>query len=125
MIPFELNKEFVLQDVYYDFDKWDLRKDALPAIDRLYEAMLINPKIKIQIGSHTDCRGDEKYNLELSRNRAKSVYQYLLNRNISPQRLEYIGLGETGFAVSCECNLCTEEEHQKNRRSTFKISILE
>lgn len=125
MIPFELNKEFVLQDVYYDFDKWDLRKDALPAIDKLYEAMLINPKIKIQIGSHTDCRGDEKYNLELSKNRAKSVYQYLLNRNISPERLEYIGFGETGFAMPCDCNLCTEEEHQKNRRSTFKISLLE
>ncbi len=125
LIPFELNKEFVLQDVYYDFDKWDLRKDALSAIDKLYESMIINPKIKILIGSHTDCRGEEKYNLELSRNRAKSVYQYLIDKGISSNRLDYIGFGEREFAVPCECNLCSEEEHQKNRRSTFKISLVE
>ncbi|MBK8403537.1 MAG: OmpA family protein [Saprospiraceae bacterium] len=125
LIPFELNKEFVLQDVYYDFDKWDLRPDALPAIDKLYESMIINPKIKIHIGSHTDCRGEENYNLELSRNRAKSVYQYLIDKGIFSDRLDYIGFGEREFAVSCECNLCSEEEHQMNRRSTFKISLLE
>lgn len=121
LLQHSFDKEFVIKSLYYDFDKWDIRQDAEPALKELLLILRNNPEISILIGSHTDCRGDDKYNLELSEKRAKSAKDWLMLKGIEEKRLIHQGYGEENPAVRCECKLCTESEHQSNRRSTFKI----
>jgi len=71
--------------------------------------------------SHTDCRGTDEYNLDLSQKRAQAAIDYLMSTGISAKRLEAVGMGESSLAVNCVCEDCTEDQHQKNRRTTFKI----
>jgi peptidoglycan-associated lipoprotein len=115
------NKEIVLQDIYYDFDRWEIRSDARPTLDSLAILLTINPNIKITLGSHTDCRGTEIYNQELSQKRAESVVSYLIEKGIKQSRLEPIGYGKSKPIQQCICEQCTEQEHQLNRRTTFAI----
>lgn len=115
------NKEINLENIYYDFDKWDIRADAIPTLNKLAELLISNPEIKIQLASHTDCRGTTGYNQTLSQKRAQSVVDYLITQKIAPERLSAIGYGESKPAVECECNKCLEEEFQINRRTTFTI----
>jgi outer membrane protein OmpA-like peptidoglycan-associated protein len=115
------NKEIVLDNIYYDFDKSDIREDAKPTLNQLANTLKQNPSIKIQLSSHTDCRGNEGYNEELSQRRAQSAVDYLISLGINANRLIAKGYGESIPAVICNCSNCTEEEHQKNRRTTFKI----
>lgn len=114
-------REVVLKNIYYDYDKWELREESFPTLDELYKIMKNNPGYKIKLGSHTDCRGEADYNLELSLKRANSVVQYLVSKGISKSRLIPIGYGETKLIEDCECENCTEQQHQKNRRTTFEI----
>ncbi len=114
-------REVVLKNIYYDYDKWELRDESFPTLDELYKIMKNNPGYRIKIGSHTDCRGEDDYNLELSLKRANSVVQYLLSKGINKDRLIPIGYGETRLIDKCECENCTEQQHQKNRRTTFEI----
>ncbi len=113
--------EIIISNIYYDFNKWDIREDAEAPLDSLSEMLKLNAQLKIELGSHTDCRGEDQYNLNLSQKRAQSVMNYLNNKGVGEDRLKAIGYGETKFAIDCECNSCTEEEHQANRRTTFKI----
>lgn len=115
------NKEINLENIYYDFDKWDIRSDAMPTLNKLAEILIANPDIKIQLGSHTDCRGTNSYNQILSQKRAQSVVDYLISQKIAPERLSAIGYGESKPSENCECNKCTEDEFQINRRTTFTI----
>ncbi len=115
------NREIVLENIYYDYDKWDIRPDAEPTLNRLADVLRQNPDIRIQLGSHTDCRGQDAYNENLSQKRAQSAVNYLIGKGIDPGRLSALGYGETQPAVSCLCTRCTESEHQANRRTTFKI----
>ncbi len=116
-----LQREIVLEDIYYDFDKWDIREDAKPTLDKLARTLQLNPDIRIQLASHTDCRGTDRYNLELSQKRAQAAVDYLIAKGISPERLIAKGYGESQLRVNCVCSRCTEEEHQLNRRTTFTI----
>ncbi len=115
------NKEIVLDNIYYDLDKADIREDAKPTLDTLAELLLINKDLNIQLGSHTDCRGDDEYNQDLSQRRAKSAVDYLISKGIDGRRLTAKGFGESQPAVPCVCARCTEDEHQLNRRTTFAI----
>jgi len=115
------NKEIVLQNIYYDFDKWDIRPDAIPTLNQLTIILQENPQIKIRLASHTDCRGTDKYNQDLSQKRAQSVVDFLISKGIAPERLSAVGYGESVPAVKCDCSKCTEEEYQANRRTTFTI----
>lgn len=115
------DKEIVISNVYYDFDKWDIRADAEPALDSLYEVLLLNPQLNIQLASHTDCRGEELYNQDLSRKRAESVVEYLEAKGLDESKFTAVGYGESRPSVDCECLNCTEEQHQANRRTTFTI----
>lgn len=121
LIPLILEKEFLLENVYYDFDKYNLRADAMPALNDLKKMLVDNPFIKIKILSHTDCRGEEEYNHILSQKRAESIVQFLIAAGITSDRLLAEGKGELSPVVNCLCEKCTEEEYQKNRRSTFKL----
>ncbi len=121
MLPLIYDEEFILQELYYDFDDWKIRKDAVPALERLKLLLVANPNIKILLGSHTDCRGEEAYNEVLSAKRAESAMEWLIQQDISSSRLQYKGYGENDLSVDCNCQDCTEEQHQLNRRTTFKI----
>ncbi len=116
-----LDKEIRLENIYYDFDKWDIREDAKPTLDALAENLKLNPNIRIQLSSHTDCRGNDSYNEALSQKRAQSAVDYLISKGIDPLRLVAKGYGEGVPEATCICARCTEEEHQLNRRTTFKI----
>jgi outer membrane protein OmpA-like peptidoglycan-associated protein len=119
--PIFFNTEIVLENIYYDFDKWDIREDAMPTLDELSKLLKLNPQITIELGSHTDCRGNDQYNLELSQKRAQSAVDYMIAQGIDPIRLSARGYGETKPSAQCICEECTEEEHQQNRRTTFRI----
>ena len=114
-------KEIVLEDIYYDYDKANLRADAIPKLDNLLKILRDNEGIRIQLSSHTDCRGEDDYNIDLSQRRAQSVVDFLIESGIDPAVLVAKGYGETSPAADCSCSKCSEEEHQENRRTTFKI----
>lgn len=116
-----VNKEIRLENIYYDFDEAYIREDAKPTLDELASVLLRNPDIRIELGSHTDCRGGNRYNQELSQRRAQSAVDYLISKGIPEDRLYAKGYGENQPANDCNCASCTEEEHQENRRTTFKI----
>lgn len=118
---FEKGVEIVLENVYYDFDKWDIREDAKPALIRLASILLDNPNLSIELSAHTDCRGDDDYNLKLSEKRAESAVQFLMSLGIDQSRLTAKGYGESRPVNSCLCDQCTEDEHQANRRTSFVI----
>ncbi|MEM7105759.1 MAG: OmpA family protein [Bacteroidota bacterium] len=116
------NVDINLPNIYYDFDKWDIRKDAEPTLNDLVGILNNNPQIaKIQLSSHTDCRGSNPFNEELSQKRAQSAVDYLIKRGIAADRLSAKGYGEDEPEVDCACLRCTEEEHQQNRRTAFRI----
>ncbi len=114
-------REIVLDDIYYDFDKADIRSDAEPTLRELARDLQLNPEVRIRLGSHTDCRGQESYNRALSQRRAESAVQFLIAQGIEASRLEAVGYGEDVARTDCACSRCTEEEHQLNRRTTFAI----
>lgn len=115
------NKEITLENIYYDYDKSDIRADATPTLNELAELLRRNPSVRIQLSSHTDCRGRDTYNLSLSQARAQSAVNYLISRGLPSERLVAKGYGETQPVTTCECTKCTEIEHQTNRRTTFKV----
>jgi outer membrane protein OmpA-like peptidoglycan-associated protein len=116
-----LDKDIRLENIYYDLDKWDIRADAQPTLDKLAETLKLNPKIKIQLSSHTDCRGSDTYNESLSQKRAQSAVDYLISKGIDAARLEARGYGEGVPEATCACAKCSEEEHQLNRRTAFRV----
>ncbi|MBK9490804.1 MAG: OmpA family protein [Haliscomenobacter sp.] len=116
-----LDKEIRPENIYYDLDKWDSRAEAQPTLDRWAETLKLNPKVKIQLSSHTDCRGTDAYNESLSQKRAQSAVDYLITKGIDAQRLEARGYGEGVPEATCACTRCTEDEHQLNRRTAFRV----
>ncbi len=117
-----IQKSVTLQNIYYDLDKWDIREDAKPALNQVATVMLENPTIVVEMGSHTDSRGKNPYNLELSQKRAESAVDYLTSKGIERNRLIARGYGETQLTNGCDDSAtCSEEEHQANRRTTFKV----
>ncbi len=116
------NVEIVLENIYYDYNKWDIRQDAMPTLDTLVDLLKQNPEIKIELASHTDSRGTVEYNQELSQKRAESAVQYLISSGIDSERLVAKGYGESKPVNRCVDGVtCSEEEYQQNRRTTFKI----
>lgn len=119
--PIFKNKEIVLDNIFYDYDQWAIRDDAKPSLNALSAILKNNPAIRIQLSSYTDCRGTDEYNLDLSQKRAQAAIEYLMSVGIPAARLIAQGFGESNPAVNCVCEECTEEQHQANRRTTFKI----
>ncbi len=115
------DKEIVLENIYYDLNESFIREDAKPTLNNLADLLKINPGLKIQLSSHTDCRADDDYNDRLSQARAESAVTYLQQNGIAEERLVAKGYGESLLAINCACEECTEEEHQANRRTTFKV----
>ncbi len=115
------DREIVLQNIYYDYNQSQIRADAEPSLNALVEVLRQNPNINIQLGSHTDCRGNDSYNQKLSQQRAESAIRYLIEKGVDANRLSAKGYGESNPSQTCDCTKCTEDEHQANRRTTFRI----
>ena len=131
--PLSLEQEITallgLKSIYYDFDKADLRPDAIIELDKVVRFMNKHAKIEVELGSHTDCRGAAIYNQDLSNRRATNAANYIKARISNPDRITYKGYGETQLKVDCPCegrirSKCSEEENQLNRRTEFIIKSL-
>lgn len=115
-----------MRDIFYDFDKYDIRDDASPDLDRLVGLMQQFASMTIELSSHTDSRGTDKYNDELSSNRAKSAKEYLVRKGIAADRINAIGYGENRLQNNCKDGAdCSEFEHQSNRRTEVLITAFD
>lgn len=115
-----------IENIYYDLDKWFIRPDAAKELDKLVKVMKDNPTMEIELSSHTDCRATAKYNMQLSSKRAESAVNYIASQGVEGRRMIAAGYGESRLVNKCECegNIkvdCTDEQHQENRRTEFKI----
>lgn len=136
-----INRVIDLPNIFYDLGKWDLRPESKVALDGLVETLNDNPTIVVELGSHTDTRASDSYNLSLSQKRAQSVVDYLIENDINGERLVAKGYGETtpkvldnqvgefakgsvindAFIAKLATTELKEEAHQLNRRTEFKV----
>ena len=116
--PIVIDKTIVLENIYYDLNKANIRPDAALELDKLVTLLNDNPDISIELSSHTDARAPDDYNMDLSARRAKSAVNYLVSKGISAKRMTDKGYGETRLIIK---DAKTEEEHQVNRRTEFKV----
>jgi len=117
-----LNKEIVLENIYYDFDKSNIRPDAEKKLDKVVTILKNNPTMWIELGSHTDSRGGSHYNLLLSQRRANAAVQYIASKGINKNRITAKGYGDTRLVNACTVNVkCSEKEYQADRRTEFHI----
>lgn len=120
----EKNKAYTLNNIYYEFDKADLTQASKSVLDTLYDILKENPQIAIELSSHTDAKGSDKYNLDLSQKRAESCTNYLINeKGVAKERVTAKGYGETvPVAPNTKPDGKDDEEGRaKNRRTEFKI----
>ncbi|MFD2932513.1 OmpA family protein [Spirosoma flavum] len=111
-----------IDNIYYDLDRYSLRTDAARELDKVVATMRKYPSLIIEIRSHTDSRGDAEHNKALSLQRAKAVANYLVSKGISRKRMATIGMGESQLVNNCTDGvICTDAEHQRNRRTEFKV----
>lgn len=111
-----------IENIYYDLNKAKIRTDATPELDKLADMMYQYPDMRIELRSHTDSRADKSSNLKLSALRAQAVVDYLMSKGIVPYRMRAVGYGESAPINQCIDDVpCTEEEHQQNRHTEFKV----
>lgn len=121
-VPYSLDTDVNGKKIFFDLDKWNIRKDMQPNLDALAKLLKDNPTIMIELAAHTDSRADSKYNQKLSERRAKSTLDYLAKAGISKKRMRSVGYGESKLTNKCSDGVtCTEEEHQQNRRTEFTV----
>lgn len=122
----DLGKIAELKTIYFDLDKFNLRPDAITELDKIIVIMNDHPTMVVKLSSYTDCRESKEYNQILSDKRAKTSASYIEKRITNPERITAKGYGETNLTNDCSCDGkvlsdCSEEEHQKNRRTEFTI----
>lgn len=120
----QIGKRFEFKNLYYDFNKSDIRPDAAKNLNKLATFLKDNPGLKFELGSHTDARGSDPYNLNLSEKRAKSAVDYMVaNCGVDYESITSKGYGETQLINKCDDGIaCSETEHQLNRRTEIKIT---
>jgi outer membrane protein OmpA-like peptidoglycan-associated protein/tetratricopeptide (TPR) repeat protein len=121
-----LDQSILQQPIYFDLNKYSLRPDAIAELAKIIKVMNEYPEMVVELRSYTDCRGTKEYNQVLSNERAKVSADYLKVGITKPERIYGKGYGETNLVNSCACegdivSDCSEEEHQKNRRTEFII----
>lgn len=117
LAPIEIGQVVRLNNVFFDFDKYDLRNESFVELDRVVQLLKENPAIEIEMSAHTDSKGSDVYNLKLSDGRAKSVREYIISKGVAENRIVSQGYGEGKPVATNE----TEEGRQLNRRVEFKI----
>jgi outer membrane protein OmpA-like peptidoglycan-associated protein/tetratricopeptide (TPR) repeat protein len=112
-----------LYHIYFDLDKYDIRRDAVPDLEQLYQMMVLYPGMAGELSAHTDSRASYEYNAWLSEKRARSARDYLVARGIDPGRIVARGFGEMRLKNRCADDVpCSEEQHQRNRRVEFRVT---
>ena len=111
--------EVILNDIFFEYNKSNITKEGAFELDKLVQVMKNSPEMVIMVKSHTDSRGTDKFNMNLSERRAKATVQYVISKGIAKDRISGKGYGESEPKVTCD--KCSEEEHAKNRRSEFMI----
>jgi outer membrane protein OmpA-like peptidoglycan-associated protein len=118
LVPIEIGQVVRLNNVFFDFDKWDLRPESFVELDRVVKLLKENPAIEIEMSAHTDSYGTDEYNFKLSDNRARSCMEYIISKGIPASRITSQGYGESKPVVDND----TDENRQLNRRVEFKIT---
>lgn len=123
----DLLQAFNIEPIYFDLDKSNIREDAAKTLDKIVEVLKTYPTMHLALGSHTDCRESKSYNMRLSQRRYEATKKYLAKKvKNGNKRLSGKGYGETQLVNDCPCepkndSTCTDQQHQANRRTTFKI----
>lgn len=123
---FHVGQTWVIRNIYYDFGKWTIRKDAMKELDNLVRVMKENPTLEIELSSHTDCRASARFNMRLSARRARAAVDYIVKKGIKAKRILAAGYGESRLINACVCeptndSNCTDPQHQDNRRTEVKV----
>lgn len=129
-VGMDLSKFVQINPIYFDYNKYFIRPDAALELDKVVKVMNENPGMYVELGSHTDCRGSEKYNEKLSDRRAKASAKYIASKITTPDRIYGKGYGEAVLINQCACegrvkSKCSDEEHQANRRTEFRITKMD
>jgi outer membrane protein OmpA-like peptidoglycan-associated protein len=125
-VGLDLAKLIDIKPIYFDRNKFNIRTDASIELDKIVKVMNEYPTMVVELGSHTDCRGTIQQNETLSDNRAKASAEYIKKKITNPERIYGKGYGESKLISNCPCegavkSPCSEDEHQKNRRTEFLI----
>ena len=120
IVPIITETEVILEPIYFEFNKSNITAEGASELDKLVQVMNQNPTMVIFAKSHTDNRGNDNYNLDLSQRRAKATVQYIISKGIANEKITGQGFGETEPKVTCGED-CSEEQHAQNRRSEFII----
>lgn len=130
LIGRDLMKRFIINPIYFDFDKYNIRPDAAYELDKIVEIMNHFPNMIIDLASHTDCIGSDEYNQKLSDNRAKATMEYLISKGISKDRLTCKGYGKSKPVNNCACkdnnstSTCNPAMQELNRRTEFIVRTM-
>lgn len=117
LAPLEQGTTILLNNIFFEFDKSDLKPESYSELDRLLKILNDNPNLNIEIAGHTDDKGSDEYNKNLSQSRVNSVVKYLTQKGISSSRLTPVGYGESQPLVENS----SDENRAKNRRVEFTI----
>lgn len=122
----DLRELVQINPINFDLGKWNIRQDAKVELDKIVEIMNKYPKMVVELGAHTDCRGSQSFNMKLSDKRAKSSAEYIKTKITNPERIYGKGYGESVLLNDCACegnviSDCSDEEHEMNRRTEFKV----
>ena len=122
----DISKFIEINPIYFDFNKYNIRTDAAAELDKIVEIMNDYPGMEVELGSHTDSRGGDAYNIKLSDRRAKASAKYIKDKITNPERIKGKGYGETKLINKCKNGVrCSDEAHQENRRTEFIITKFE
>lgn len=120
---FHQGVKWTLNNIHYDFDKWNIRADARPTLDSLVAILKTYP-IKVELSSYTDSRGSDAYNDNLSQQRAKAAVAYIVSKGADPARITAKGYGKRQLLNKCATGVpCSEADHQVNRRTEIKVIV--
>ena len=124
MKKIKIDDSFKIENIRYDLNKWEIRPDAAKELDNLVQILRDNPAIVVELGSHTDCRASDPYNLNLSQKRAEAAVEYIIKKGKIPQnKITAKGYGETKLLNKCDDGIvCSELEHSMNRRTEIRIT---
>lgn len=118
----DCGKSIGLKNILFDLDKFEIIESAKPELDKLVRFMKDNPNVRVELSSHTDCRGSTEYNNSLSQKRADASVDYIVSQGISRSRISGIGYGETKLLNGCVDGVnCSEAQHAINRRTEMKV----
>jgi outer membrane protein OmpA-like peptidoglycan-associated protein len=122
LFKLEKNTTVKVDNIYYDYNSAVLKPESAAELNKLLAILRDNPSMRIELGSHSDSRGSDPYNLTLSEKRAKSAVDYLIGQGVAKERMVSKGYGETVLLNRCDDGVtCTDEEHAVNRRTEFKV----